>query len=133
MEYPVFFPLVFCCLILILFNCEKVAEIFGKIFLYLIINKLTVVYIVCYLFICDSICSSLHGCTLLTSEVAIYFILVSLCYLFHTNYLSLHVLFYRKGIDAHAACTCCAQILKSCMHGHFCSGQITGLEILSSV
>ena len=42
------------------------------------------------------ICSSPHGCTLLIIEVAIYSILGSLCYLFHTNSLSLCVLFYHE-------------------------------------
>ena len=58
-------------------------------------------------------CLSPHGCTLLITEVAIYFILGSLCYFFHTNSFSLRVLFLSrvreiknkpnlKGTDAHA-------------------------------
>ena len=42
------------------------------------------------------ICSSLHCCTLLIIEVAIYSILGFLCYLSHTNSLSLCVLFYHE-------------------------------------
>ena len=85
------------------------------------------------------ICLSLHGGTLLTSEVVIYFILGSLCYLFHTNYLSLCVLFYReyekwkkKNLICRELMHMSRTILKSYMHGHFCFSQITGNFVISS-